>query len=101
MVTLDRYRKYTYTTYQDSLRGCSMCLRRFNGKWERNKLARARTQGAREEKVPLLSPSRAPDFSFPSLEPLWYRDVSSALEEATLHVHRVFHKETFSKEKPW
>ena len=84
IVTLHRYRKYTYTTYQDSLPGCSMYLRRFNGKWERNKLARARTQGAREEKVPLLSPSRAPHYSFPSLQPLWYMDVSSALEEATL-----------------
>ena len=72
---------------------------RFNGKWERNKLARARTQRARKEKVPLLSPSRAPHFSFPSLQPLWYRDVSSTLEEATLHVHRVFHKEAFSKGK--
>ena len=100
IVTLHRYRKYTYTTYQDSLPGCSMYLRRFNGKWERNKLARARTQGAREEKVPLLSPSRAPDFSFPTLEPLWYRNVSSALEETTLSTG-FFTKEPFLREKPW
>ena len=99
MVTLDRYRKYTYTTYQDSLPGCSMYLRRFNGKWERNKLARARTQGTRKEKVPLLSPLCAPHFSFPSLQPLWYMDVSSALEEATLSTG-FFTKKPFPRKKP-
>ena len=100
MLNLERYRKYTDATYQVSLCGCSMYLRRFNGTWERNKLARTTMQAAREEKVLLLSPSRASDFSFPSLEPLSNRDVSSALEKATLST-RFFTKKPFLREKPW
>ena len=100
MFNLERYRKYTDATYQVSLCGCGMYLRRFNGTWERNKLARTTMQAAREEKVLLLSPSRASDFSFPSLEPLWNRDVSSALEKATLST-RFFTKKPFLREKPW
>ena len=55
MLTLDRYRKCTYTRYQDSLRGCS-----------KGTNCHARERACQ---VPLLSPSRAPDFSFPSLQP--------------------------------
>ena len=94
MLTLNRYRKYADTTYQDSLRGCSMCLRRFNGKWERNKLARARTR------VP-----GSPTFSLACarfLLPLSPTPVVQGREQCTRGshpVHRVFQKETFSKGK--
>ena len=94
MVTLDRYRKYTYTTYQDSLRGCSMYLWCFNGKWERNKLARART---RVPGSPTFSPACAQFFL-----PLSPTPVVQGREQCTRGshpVHRVFHKEAFSKEK--
>ena len=96
MLTLDRYRKYTYTTYQDSLRGCSMYLRRFNGKWERNKLARARTRVA-----------GSPTFSLACARfflPVSPTPVVQAREQCTRGshpVHRVFTKKPFLREKPW
>ena len=94
MVTLDRYRKYTYTTYQDSLPGCSMYLRRFNWKWERKNRARARTRVA-----------GSPTFSLACARfflPVSPTPVVQGREQCTRGshpVHRVFHKEAFSKGK--